>query len=769
VAATTQAPPIGTRVRGFIVRRAELVAVATVLVGTVGWASASGTLRAGNLGVGLVAGAALALHATGLVLVYRVSGVINFAQLPAGAAAGGVFIALVHERLLLRGLRVVCPPCLPVPPESASPSSLSAADDATRAVMVAPSWMVQINYLLCAAIALAVGVAVVAAVYGLVIKRFTSAPRLVLTVATIGAGAVAVALAGVVLDLLPDRPGVSRGTAVPVPISGSFTLDPAVFTATDVVTVAATAAVSLWLSRFLRRSATGRLLRGAAENPQRAQTLGIDTERITALVWLLAGLLSSISAVLLAAKLGSSAIEGSDYLVKALAAATVGAFVSIPLAIVGAVAVGLVESSILTASGSGAPLAVLLVILISVLLVVQRSRQSRADRDAASEWMTHQESRPVPTVLSEQRIVRRTARLLVASGVVAVLAYPWLMPSAGTVLATTTMIFAVVSLSLLVLTGWAGQISLGQMALAGVGAWTVGVAGLPFLLSLPAAALAGAAAAVVLGLPALRLHGTNLAIVTLAAGFAVSAVLLSPEHLGNRVAATVGRPVLVGMDFRDERAFYYLILAMLGATVVLVRRMRRTRFARVLLAVKDNPGAAQAYGINLLKARLSAFAVSGALAAFGGALLAYAQQGVAAGSYTAGASITLFLTTVIGGFGSVAGPIAAAVYTVGLRELAGTSLGYLAQVLLSPGLGVVLLLLVLPGGLTEALFRVRDGYLRRVATRLRLEVPGYTDGAEEHEAPILPPQPDGRGANVIGLYRLSGQWATEPNAGRAAQ
>jgi branched-chain amino acid transport system permease protein len=320
-------------------------------------------------------------------------------------------------------------------------------------------------------------------------------------------------------------------------------------------------------------------------------------------------------------------------------------------------------------------------------------------------------------------------------------------------------IYAVVGMSLLVLTGWAGQVSLGQFGFAAVGAWVTAASGLPFLVALPAGALAGAAVAVLVGLPALRLQGLTLAVSTLAFAASVLAVLLNPDQLGSFLPDTIDRPLVLGISLEDQRTFYYVCLLVLVLTVAAVAGLRRSRTARVLIAARDNEPAAQSFGIGLLRARLSAFAVSGFLAALAGSLFAYQQGNVAADGFSVDKSLLLFTFTVIGGLGSLAGPL------VGFAALAAITLATKNPTWLAflNGLGGIALLRLAPGGLAQVGYDLRDGLLRRIARRQGIQVAAYDTGEVRGLAPISP-RP---GVFVPQHYALDDQWAITP-AARAA-
>jgi branched-chain amino acid transport system permease protein len=374
--------------------------------------------------------------------------------------------------------------------------------------------------------------------------------------------------------------------------------------------------------------------------------------------------------------------------------------------------------------------------------------------------------RPVPPELRGLRTVTRWLAFGAALGIAWVLAYPWIMSPSQTQLGTSTMVYGMIGLSLLVLTGWAGQISLGQMAFAAVGAWVAIVTGWPFVIGVLAGALAGAAAAVVVGIPALRLRGLHLAITTLAFGFMGSTVLIDRRFLGGHLPASVSRPVFLGLDLEDERVFYYFTLAFLVLMIAATAGMRRSRTARALIASRDNEAAAQTFGINLTRVRLGAFAISGFMAAFSGGLLGYAQHGLDLSVYSAQRSLDIYLATVIGGMGSIAGPLLGAGYRGLLQVIQGSAFGPYFFLLLNPGMGVIFVFLVMPGGITQAVFGMRDAWLRRIADRYRIVVPSLIADRKAQPGERQPIAPKLWPASNLPMfipqrYRLADQWARE--------
>jgi len=191
------------------------------------------------------------------------------------------------------------------------------------------------------------------------------------------------------------------------------------------------------------------------------------------------------------------------------------------------------------------------------------------------------------------------------------------------------------------------------------------------------------------------------------------------------------------LTIKADAKFYYVCLAFLLASLAMARSLRRNRSGRVLIGVRDNGRMAQAFGVNLARTRLAAFAVSGFMAGIAGGLLAYLTPAFADNAFPPERSIELFTLTVIGGSGSLPGAILGAVFAEGLPLLPG--LRDVQQIrLLTTGLGVLLVLLFLPGGLAEGMYRVRDKFLRRVALKRNIHVPSLIADSlveeQEHEA-----------------------------------
>ncbi|MER3452576.1 MAG: hypothetical protein C4344_02525, partial [Acidimicrobiia bacterium] len=302
--------------------------------------------------------------------------------------------------------------------------------------------------------------------------------------------------------------------------------------------------------------------------------------------------------------------------------------------------------------------------------------------------------------------------------------------------AQLTIITAIIVVSMVILTGWAGQISLGQYGIVGIGACVAGTlvaeGNQDFFVALAAGVLAGAAVAVLIGLPALRVQGLYLAVTTLAFGAAMQFYFLDDTYqVGKWLVpernTTIALPLLLERvklttaNGSPGLPFYYLCLACLGVVLLMARAYRKNRAGRAVVAVRENQRAAAAFSVNPARTKLGAFAVSGAIAALGGVLLAYYSGAVDPGTYGIAKSLDVFLIAVIGGVTSLPGAVFGAVLLESVKYLGQDYVKNISLLVTGPGL--LMILLVLPGGFAEALYNLRDRYLRWVATRRGIHVP----------------------------------------------
>jgi branched-chain amino acid transport system permease protein len=382
-------------------------------------------------------------------------------------------------------------------------------------------------------------------------------------------------------------------------------------------------------------------------------------------------------------------------------------------------------------------------VVIIVALLVQRVGSTRAERDTSSSWRAAEEIRPVPRELhgvSEVRTVRWVGMAFLAIGA---LALPHFVGVRAKNEAAVVLIFGLICVSIVILTGWAGQVSLGQMGFVAVGGAISAVAtqewGLDVTLAMLLAGVAGAIVAVLVGLPALRLRGLYLAVTSLAFALATTRYLLNPSFFDWVPARAEGLdvpPLLGRWSLEDEMTMYYMVLAVLVLAMLGVRRIRETRTGRVLVAMRENEQGVQAYGVSLVRAKLTAFALSGFLAASAGALLVHQQRAFSLGLFEPSENLVVFTATVVGGLGSLLGGVVGALFLKGGEWWLPGEWRFLAS-----AVGVLFVLLALPGGLSGALYRLRDGWLRSVARRNSIVVASLlADVRTETETTAAPTQ-----------------------------
>jgi branched-chain amino acid transport system permease protein len=311
---------------------------------------------------------------------------------------------------------------------------------------------------------------------------------------------------------------------------------------------------------------------------------------------------------------------------------------------------------------------------------------------------------------------------------------------------------SIIGISLVILTGWAGQISLGQMALVAVGAFAGGNMTLrmhiPFWVALPLAGLVGALFAVLIGLPALRVRGLFLAVTTFGIAIVLPLFIFDEKFLGRWVPRQdVKPPTLFFLDFKDHRSMYYLSFILFVLVVLAVQALRRSRGGRVLIAMRDNENGVQSFGIDVVRTRLTAFAISGFIAAFAGALLVHQALGMDQFFFSAFFSIIIFSLVVIGGISSIAGAVLGAIFFVGGGLLFPT----LLQVI--QGIVGLIVLMAIPGGFSQLVFGTRDAVLRVVAMRRHIVVPSlfadYSPEAWEKRLAPLAPAVQSQGLAVL--------------------
>ncbi len=414
--------------------------------------------------------------------------------------------------------------------------------------------------------------------------------------------------------------------------------------------------LALWaLYRFTK---FGLATTAVAENERAASAIGWSPDRIAMANWVLGSALAGLAAILISPIVTLQVTVMTNLILAAIAAALVAQFRSFPIALVAGLVIGIAQTEINRyVSQPGFGDSVPFIVIVVVLVLTGRALPLR-------DYFLQR----LPSV-GRGRIHWIGTGLAAA---LAVLLFATLSPQWTDAL-TITLCAAFVLLSIVVVTGYAGQLSLAQFAMAGFGAWVAGrladSQGTPFWLAL----VIGVAAAVPLGVafavPAVRTRGINLAVVTLGLGTAMELMLFrNPSYTGGIQGTQVGDAKLFGWNVNSithptRYGIFVLVLFILCALVV--ANIRRGRSGRRLIAVRTNERAAAALGISVPTAKLYAFGVAAALAALGGILLIFRLPSVDYTEFTNFTSITDVGLALVGGLGYLAGPVIGATLTTG--------------------------------------------------------------------------------------------------------
>jgi ABC-type branched-subunit amino acid transport system ATPase component/ABC-type branched-subunit amino acid transport system permease subunit len=329
-------------------------------------------------------------------------------------------------------------------------------------------------------------------------------------------------------------------------------------------------------------------------------------------------------------------------------------------------------------------------------------------------------------------VIRRAGWITAGVLVVGALLAGALVTNATAVTLVTVMAFGLVGLSVGVVTGLGGQLSLGQFALAGVGATASYVMMYQtgnFVLAFIVAGLAAAGASLLIGLPALRIRGLLLAVTTL--GFALAAqnwLFQQSWMLGEGVDP--GRPIIGNFAIDTGKRYYFFSLVPLAAGIWLARNAWTSGIGRRLRAIRENEDGARAFTVPATAVKLQGFVLAGFLAGLGGAIYGHVLSRISSTTFPIGASIDAAAMAVLGGLGILAGPLIGAFYIIGIPAFLPLDNAGLA----ATELGWLLLVLYMPGGLGQALRPLRDRIFAAVARRAGMEV----DVGDDTDTDALP-------------------------------
>jgi len=616
--------------------------------------------------LGAIIGMTYGLLGVGLILIYRTNRIINFAHGQIGAFGAAVF-----------GLIVV---------------------------------KYGVPYWLTFPVALAAAGMVGAAAEAGVVRRLRKAPRLVSIVATLGVGEFLVAFAQSINSTASAGSVFPQPSWLPTFNFGALRITPAysgMLFLSPLVVIA--------LAAFLRYSRFGLALRGAAANPEAARMSGIFAGRMSSLAWAIAGALSAFTAILTQPTAGFTSGQsfGPELLLRAMTCAVVARMQSLSTALVAGVGLGITEQLLFWNYPRSQLVEVTLFVIILVALLAQRRQVGREEEKGS--WAAVQALRPVPDALRSIWLVRNLGAVLSGVAVTAAALLPLAISDSKAVDFTEIFAFSIVGLSIGILTGLGGQLTLGQFALAAVGAlisFDVARHSGDYALAFIYAGLGAAVVSLLIGLPALRIRGLMLTVTTLAFALVVPTwLLVQPWALGDS-GQDPGTPSVFGHSLASGRSYYYFALVILVACTLLARNVRRSGFGRVLVAVRDNEDNARAFTVPASIVKLQGYLFAGFLAGVGGAVYGHSLLNISSSTFPTQSSIDVVVMTVIGGVSVLAGPIIGAFYVIGIPLLPLDNAGIAAT-----ELGGLLLILFLPGGVAGAVTPIRDRFVTWLGRR----------------------------------------------------
>ena len=300
-------------------------------------------------------------------------------------------------------------------------------------------------------------------------------------------------------------------------------------------------------------------------------------------------------------------------------------------------------------------------------------------------------------------------RALAALAALALLTLPfWLASAYHLHVVIMAGIFTILALSLNLLLGYTGQLSLGHAAFFGIGAYTSSLLALklewPFWLGLPAAAVAAGLAGWAIGRLALKLRGAYFVLVTISFAGVISLVSVNWMELTNGPLGLPGVPApeLAGLSLRTKPAYYYLVLLAAAGAYLVCRRLVGSRLGRAFLALRENEALAESVGVDPTRTLVLAAVVSAALAGVAGSLYAHYTRFVSPEVFLFSYTVTMVIMVVAGGKGTLAGPVVGAVLFTVLPEVLREAMAWQWQ-MLAYGVLLVLLVFFLPRGIVPAL------------------------------------------------------------------
>lgn len=565
-------------------------------------------------------------------------------------------------------------------------------------------------------------------------RKLRRAPRLVTLVASI---AIAQGTLGIVTLLFNRNAAQAEQIrSIPTVLRTNFVVGNLGITGGDIQAFVLIPLITIAAAAFFRFTRFGVAVRAAAENGESARLLGISVDRVAVFTWVAGSVLAGIAGILLSAQQGSlnTTTLSVGFLVRALAAALIGGLTSLPGALIGGLIVGVAESVIAGyfPNTIGLPETVFFGAVILVLVFRPHglfgTREETEDKVAFVPTL-----RDLPARLRSSAFVPTLRWGSVLTAIAFAVAVSMSTGSRTNGILVNVVVFAMVGVSLTVLMGYAGVISLGHWALVGVGAFATANLftkyHVPFAITVPVVVLIGMWLSIMLGLPALRIRGLYLAIITLAFGYAAELYLFKSDQLAEgQTGVSIVAPKIGPLDLDDpsRRPLFLFGVVLLLASIWVARNLASSVTGRSFFAVRENEKAAATLGVGLTQAKLVAFAISGGIAALAGVLHSLSISNVNSIEYPAFTSIVLVSMVMIGGLGSLSGPVLGAFLVFGLPLLVELDNPWIVPL----GTGALLLVVIVdaPGGAAGVLHAAR----RRVVGTL-------VDIAEAEPGPTAEP------------------------------
>ncbi|WP_207844362.1 ABC transporter permease [Williamsia soli] len=581
--------------------------------------------------LGLSTGAVYAVLASSLVGVYAATGILNFAQ---GAFA--LWSVYVVAALRSEGVLVLPVGSISMGGEESPPSTFVAV---VIGVVSAVVWALIAHYL--------------------IFRPLRRAPVLAQVVASVGLMVSLQALVHLRFDtenLLP----------LPVLPESTFEVAGAVINWSDLLLAGIAILIAALFWAYFRLTTFGVATRAGSEDELAARLSGYAPDRLAAIVWMLGGAASGLIGILGAFTIGLNVSTYTFFVIPALAVALLGRLTSFGVACAAGLFLGSFQAVIVwlatkewwpswaqTGLGEAVPF---VIVVVALFLLGGRIPSRGSLGEVKMPAVKIPQIKAIPTVA------------VIGVVVVAIV----LTDGSWRYGVVTSVILSLISLSLVLLTGYLGQISLASMAFAGAAGFALSKIttnwSVPFPLTIVLSALAATALGVLVGIPALRIRGAQLAVVTLAAALAIQSFVFNNPSLTPYEGNMIEDPSLFGVDLgvRDGTTlvtlpFAFMVLAVVALCTLMVMRWMGGSTGRAFLAVRSNERAAASVGINVATTKLLGFALSAFLAGVGGCLLGYSRGQLSAGSFTVVIGLTLLAMTYVGGITSVTGAFIAGV------------------------------------------------------------------------------------------------------------